>query len=608
MLNVLLETRRKRHLETFERKRTVSFDVWTTREISKIERGKCQKTSSIINLVVFFILVSLIPFKGSLGEKITQRFGGSYPKNACRLMYLRDMSVAAADQYRLITASILDGFRVIDYLNCSKIEFAVSEEPLAMLPNGTYTSTVGYIQRNEADILTFIIRPDSLPHEPGIIGPELFEADASIMSARVKSRAEKSERQLLNCIADFPIVNYAFILITTFIFVVMYLIMEHRNRPLIERISTTKLLTFLENASHGFVDHINLYASRTTGRILLGSFLVFLFFVIYGMFLSKIGADMVTVKEQHEIEKIEEVLENDDLTIVTIKEMYLNRLLDTELKYRPESLMAQVKRKMNSNPKAILDVKKIMDDPQKAIESNRRLIGDLVDNTAAFLQETPILKHMLKLNCLAIPGMAALLRTSQVTYAPGTLNVMYSYKIDPKVRRVFDYYIRVQREGSLIDTYLEAAKEIYISMLMTPETVRSLQCKLQINETLADMRLGFGSFRQITIKDYEVAFLGMGCAYAFSFLILVAEILRSKLRRKCFRKKNRVAREKSSEKHESDEFEAETTPTSGQIQEPVADKKKEVTSMKRPKTSHPKYVVDENVNRSAKTITRVEVH
>ena len=50
----------------------------------------------------------------------------------------------------------------------------------------------------------------------------------------------------------------------------------------------------------------------------------------------------------------------------------------------------------------------------------------------------------------------------------------------------------------------------------------------------------------------------------------------------------------------------ENAPASSQIEEPKKEKK--VTSMKRPKTSPPMCFVDENVNRSAKTITRVDVH
>ena len=586
----------------------------------------------MMNFVVLVILISLISFEGSLGGKIIERFGGSYPKDGRRLMFFQDMYIMEGELKEALqptVEAIESGLRVFKYLNCSKISLELSEEPLAMLPNGTYTSVIGFIQRNEADILTFFVRPDSLPHEPGIIGPVIAEADVSILSARVRMQTKISTRQLTVFFKNFPGINYAFILLTTIICMVMYLIMEHRDMSLIERISTTNLLTLLEKTSHGFMDSINLDASRTTGRIVWGSFLIFLFFAVYGLFLSKIGADMVTVKEPQEFERPDELIENDNVTIMTVKQVYLHRLLDDELESRPESLMAQVKRKMIANPKAVLDIKKIIGDPQKAVEANLQLLAALLNNEAALLQENVFLKYYQRLSCAIYTEDATLLRMSQATYAPGTLNFIYSHKIDPKVRQALDYHLHVQHEGSLISAYIESAEESSISFWRRPHSFKTIQCQQGVNETLADMRLGFGSFRQITTNDYEATFLGVGCVFALSFVVLVAEILRSMSQRKGFRKKNRATPELSCEiqetphvsekkkptlndkqEHEKekevDMDGGENAPASSQIEEPKKEKK--VTSMKRPKTSPPMCFVDENVNRSAKTITRVDVH
>ena len=494
----------------------------------------------IIILVIVLFLTSY-----AYGKKIIERFGGSYPKDSCRVLYPSFVDGIEGDfkqRCHPLIDSISKGFAFMGYLNCTMVPWMGDQDPLEMLPNGTYTSAIGFIQQNEADILTLVVRPDSLPNEPGIIGPELLEADIAILSARLQGNAERNVRQLTVFFADFPVVNYAFILIMTFIFMVMYLIMEHRDMPLIERISIKKLLNLTEGVSQAFMDSVNLDASRTTGRIVLGSFLIFLFLLLYGIFLSKIGADMVTLKEPHELERIEELLQNDDVTTTTIKQMWFLRLLDAELKYRPESVMAEVTRYVYSNPKGIFDVSTLLDNPETAMEANVKLLKGLFTNKVAILQETMIIKYYQKVNCVINSAIASMVRTSKATYAPGTLNFIYSHMIDPKVRRVMDYYLRVQREGSLIDTYIETTKEVLLDFYSLEQNRYTLQCELGMNETLAEMRLGFGSFRQITTYDYEAAFVAMGYALAFSFVVLVGEILHKQLSTMLVQHKSRVSK------------------------------------------------------------------
>ena len=61
---------------------------------------------------------------------------------------------------------------------------------------------------------------------------------------------------------------------------------------------------------------------------------------------------------------------------------------------------------------------------------------------------------------------------------------------------------------------------------------QNLQCENEINETLAYIKIGFGSFMQITTFDFENAFLGLGYACVLALTIIIVEILWSTLPRK----------------------------------------------------------------------------
>ena len=486
------------------------------------------------------IFMLFLPLNVLSGFKIIDRFGGSYPKNAvCRILYPKAVAdILNGDLKERFSAaidSILDGFRVIKYLNCSSSEFEVDGDPFAMLPNGTYTSAIGLIQRKEAEMVTILVRPDSLPNEPGIIGPVLFEAEAVIVSKRVSSELQRTTRQLTAFFSDIPDLNYFFINITVFIFVVTFLIMEYRNLPVNQRISTKKLLIMFENVFHGFSDALNLEAQTMTGRIVLGSFFVFLFFFVYGLFLCKVGADLVSLKGAEEMEQIEEIIEDPKLGAITLKQLFLVRVLEAEVKYRPDSQLAQLKRKMDLNPKSVIDVAAFAADVSAGLMANEKLFQGVIDNKVAIIAERSLIKYHARINCVANTKMAMQVRPSKTTFAPGTLSFLLSHEVDPTVLKVLEYFLRVQREGSLIDSYTEAIKEATIDALETPVTVKTLECQLGINETLSDIRMGMDSFRQLSINDYEMVFLGLGYALAFSFLILVSELLYSQVVMKPFR-------------------------------------------------------------------------
>jgi hypothetical protein len=477
-----------------------------------------------INWTLLLGFASLL--KVGISGRIIDRFGGKYPIGArCKLLYfdfLNGLEGYTKECLSPVLNTIDHGIRAHNLLNCTSVPYSVLK--IAILPNGTYTGAVGFIQRNEADIITLVIRPDNLPYEPGIIGPDFVDAEVAIVSARTQSWGIREKRTLTVFFRDFGDLNYIFSVISIAIFMTTYLVFEHQGESLVQRIGVQRYLKIIEKVFHSLIDQQIMDAQRLKGRIVLGSLNIFIFFLVHGFFMSKIGADMITLKVEPEINRIEELIGPASPRIFTIKQLFFADLLKAELNYRSESINAQIKKKLDSDPAGFLDIEGVMDNPMGALMFNKKILGELLDNKAAMLLEKTLNKYYQKLNCLINTGIASLIRMSSATTAPGTLNFLYSHKIDPRVRRVLDYYLRVQREASLIDTYIGAGREGLIKLLETKPSLRSMQCELGINETLADIRLGYGSFRKLSYSDYEMTFHSMVYAYTFCSAILFYEV------------------------------------------------------------------------------------
>ena len=61
-------------------------------------------------------------------------------------------------------------------------------------PNGSYTGPLGMLQRSEIDSVPYVARPDSLPHNPVLIGKVFTAADVAIGFR--KKAADPIEREL----------------------------------------------------------------------------------------------------------------------------------------------------------------------------------------------------------------------------------------------------------------------------------------------------------------------------------------------------------------------------------------------------------------------------
>ena len=484
----------------------------------------------------FFVLIVILVLSQTWtptadGTRIIDRFGGKHRSlDPCVVMVSKSVMTIEEDTLRrlpTVTRSISGLFRFLSDYNCTLKQYYAEPDPLAHLPNGTYTSTVGIIQRNEVDTIIFFVRPGSLLFEPGLIGPVIFAADACVLSARLSSKVQKLNRSLTVFISDFGVMNYCYVFIAIFVFGILFLLLEHNDLPVRERLSISRILELTEGIAYSLFDQESMGATKTHSRILFLAFNMFLIFMLYGLFLSKIGADLVTLSVPHEIQGPEELLRNqsDVAKMVVIRESTVSSVLELEDRYRPDSLMAQIKHKIWSNPNGVRSVKNALDNPQEAMMTNLKLIYDMRDTKVALLVEEVIIRRFQKINCVMHPSVAAWVRTTTDTFAPGLLTIIYRHEINPLVRKVFDYYFKVIGEGMLLYSLLEAIQEDVPPFFNAQVTAESIQCELGVNETLQNMKMGWGSWRKFTNDDYEPAFIGLGYAFLVSFFVFIIEIV-----------------------------------------------------------------------------------
>ena len=137
-----------------------------------------------------------------------------------------------------------------------------------------------------------------------------------------------------------------------FIFIILFITFENKkNQPLTKRLAPKNIAHLIEQIAYCLVDQMNLDAATSPGRLLLVSLHILLVVFIYGLFLSKIGADLVVMKEPYNIQSVEDIIEPDSQTKpVVLKQLFLKNLMKQASVYRPESTLAKLYTIIMSDP------------------------------------------------------------------------------------------------------------------------------------------------------------------------------------------------------------------------------------------------------------------
>src|SRR5882724_2755384 len=138
--------------------------------------------------LVMLFLVLILNFDSSSSLRVRERFlGWKNPDIPCKVLVSDRFSEIElmSRQTPNFRNAFNDLFDFLTQYNCSFISSHISDF-LSYLPNGTYTTGMGFIQRNQVDTMFFTSRPDSLPFDPAIIGPVVESADVSMLTKRLE--------------------------------------------------------------------------------------------------------------------------------------------------------------------------------------------------------------------------------------------------------------------------------------------------------------------------------------------------------------------------------------------------------------------------------------
>ena len=507
------------------------------------------KKNQVAKMVILFYLTLFATACHT--SRVIDRFGGTRHHSGRCLVWYPDLDKNIENSIPMVSiVHKLDfALNFFDKYNCSFKEGKVPGDIFFHYPNGTYTGPIGMIQRNEVDTFTYAVRPDSLPFNPGLIGPTLFPADVAIGYKKMEPIV--TERELTSFVTNFPNIVYAYIMVVVLIFVTYFFITENTwTSPLIERMTPKKLSLLCEQAAYSFVGQSNLDAKTTSGRIALGSMYLLVFFFVYGLFLCKIGADLVVVRDPYTIDSIEELIKNNSQTKPVItKQLFLLNLLKQAHMYRPNSTLGRMFDVIQRDHRPLIYDVDLTQNMETLFHRFSVLQNRVESHEMAVVLPQILARFYGRLSCLFNPKLASQFKTARDTFAHGILTILFSSKIHPVVRKVLEYFFRTILEMSLkTNIFTDLEDDVF---MMTPIELDTemLICQNLFQENAA--RLEFGDdaneWRMFFLHDYEYVFKGAAGLMAFAVIVLILEILLDLVMKNRTKRRNGIVPKKEAE-------------------------------------------------------------
>ena len=418
--------------------------------------------------------------------------------------------------------------------NCSIIYryFSVTGEPLE---NGSYTGFVGIIQRHEADTTLFFLRPDSLVGQPVIIGPVVFPSDAVIVTQQ--NNATIQDRRVTSFVNQFDNFVYTY----TFIVLVMVAVVLTACEPLKysslpdDRRKKRKILAFirqlldnLKELHFSLLDQNTLEGSTNSSRILVTSFYGFLFFLLYGIYLNAIGADLISLEIPGRIQGLQQLLSSRTYRPVIIRGLVLRQILDLEFKHRPDSDISQLYLSLIKNPdESIVEINLDLDKVQLMLEKIIHIADDVKSSQAALIFPEFFYKAFRMYSCslpMLTPRTGRALRSKE-TFAQGHVASLISNHVDPDTRKVLEYFFRNMLEFDFLQMLLNLNRKVILGlsggMVDARFNLESLKCE---EGTFDDMTPKEDNWRKFNLRDFDFLFACCFAGFCLAFLVLRLEI------------------------------------------------------------------------------------
>ena len=411
---------------------------------------------STLIILIILIICDLIVY----GTKVIDRFGGFYRKDVPCKLWLHQ-NYKAIDEIQATStfkASVL--LDPLKKLNCTIFTSNVVEigYPLA---NGSYTGIIGIVQRQEADVMVTAVRPDSLPHEPALIGPMLLEADAAIISG--KSKQTRVTREILEFVNDVDPLIYTYLVVSIIVFSICYttsIVLESSRENETENWDALtfgkQFLNTIWESCAAVLDEELFSPENHSSRILSLFFTLGLFFGIYGMFLNNVGADLIRKNGPPNIDSINYFLNNITHTKpVVIKKLLLLNVLKSEPRISTlGKLWSRIEQEQNET---IFDVDQdefeAGDEEYKMQVFGRltNLLWEVQTRKKALILPRSMARNSKMVGCTLNAVNISRLYISKESFAAGTLNTLMSHGIHPEIRRIFEYFGRAFNEAALME-------------------------------------------------------------------------------------------------------------------------------------------------------------
>ena len=222
--------------------------------------------------------------------------------------------------------------------------------------------------------------------------------------------------------------------------------------PLIKRLTLNRIADLIEQTSYCLMDQETLDAETTPGRVVLFTLHTLIVTFIYGLFLSKIGADLVVMKEPYNIQSIDDIIEpNSQTKPAILKQLFLMNLMKQASVYRPESTVARLYPVVTSDPEKNI-INADINNMQNMASITNVVFGRVMTREIALVMPTDVFTWMRHFNCFVNPEVSSKMQVTKETFADGIITTVYAPKIHPMVRKVMDYFMGCILEMGLFNS------------------------------------------------------------------------------------------------------------------------------------------------------------
>ena len=393
-------------------------------------------------ILSFIGLITL--FRECGPTKVVDRFEGYYAKDIrCRIWSPTGYKVGQK------TSPMFDDlFIAAKKFNCTWIQ-SLSTQNGYPYPNGTYTGIIGKLQRNEADFAPITGRPDGLPFEHVLIGPILMEADVIIVTQR--KYGQQITREILQFVYDFNPIVYKYLFLVILVVCILYTMTTYKSSWKEDpRLAVKAFFKHLWESFNLIIDQENFQSETNVRRILVLFFASFIFFMIYGIFLNKVGADLVAKTKGNNVDNIDYFLNNITHMKPCIgKNFFLINVLKASSKTsKLGKLWSLMEKEQNET---VFDIQAnsydlTQEEQMVMMQEGNDLLWNLQTSRKALIIPKIMLEVVQRMGCSALPLNFSRLYVSKETFGHGTLNILMSHGIDPRLRKMIDYLGRTLQE------------------------------------------------------------------------------------------------------------------------------------------------------------------